>query len=108
MKPRNQPNLASSPKDQAITTFFTWKNFHFFSRLPKELRLKIWQRATEEQRFVIIDLGGPEDSKAELRSSSPPPTILHACIGSRKVGLQYYSLSFGGPTKAARIYFNFD
>lgn len=92
------------------------KHFHLFSTLPQEIRLKIWDMATEEQRIVKLKrmalsiFGG-------LTYSTPHPPVLQACAESREVGLKRYTLAFGRPLKcdsdpprqhSARIHFNFD
>lgn len=94
--PQSRPDVSpSTPTTSNIT-----KVFQLFSTLPKKLRLKIWGIATQDQRVVILDL--------DRRSSSPPPGILHACVGSREVALNNYSVTFGSQGQPERFHFNFD
>lgn len=98
------PDRKLDTSSYSAPTFAKPKPFQPFSNFPKELRLKIWSMAAEEQRVIIVDLDGPGKS----RTSSLPPAILHACIESREVGLKKYKLTFGARGHPGRTYFNFD
>lgn len=64
--------------------------FHFFSRLPVELRLRVWELGLEDVEPRLIVLNRDYKGTALLLKSAPPPTILYANVESRSVGLQRY------------------
>ncbi|USP81240.1 hypothetical protein yc1106_08514 [Curvularia clavata] len=69
--------------------------FHPFCRLPKELRLLIWE-LTVEPRLVDVRTRFIERPHTRLRaasSSTPLPAQLHTCQESRKAGLYERSIS---------------
>ena len=140
-KPVSRPQVASLDDDKADAPSFidditTLQQFHLFSKLPKELRLKVWEMVTEEQRVVSIAINklglprlasskspasklGPEVEKhrwSELTSSTAPPSLLSVCVESREVGLEKYTLAFGcraggwwsSQRHPGRIFFNFN
>jgi hypothetical protein len=82
-------------------------DFPSFSKLPLELRLKIWKMTTEERRVVLIRTS---EQSWKFTSSSPIPAALHVCSESREVALKTYKLSFGSRTDGftARVFFNFN
>jgi hypothetical protein len=106
---RSEPDTSIS----IHTELAVQRDFPLFSKLPKELRLKIWTMACEEKRVVAIAISRPASiitstlpaSKAsictrsrglgELTSSTPPPSVLYTCVESREVGLEKYTLAFG-------------
>lgn len=78
--------------------------FHFFPKLPTEIRTRIWQMTIEEGRIVEIY------SVTNKGLRAPIPPILHACAESRVIGLKNYELAFSGGINErcpARIFFNF-
>lgn len=112
-KPGDRLQHASLPDSQdvvpssIVADFVAPERLLLFSKLPQEIRLNIWAMAAEEQRVVIVDLDRQQTKTAELRSSSPPPSILHACVEARVVALDCYTLTFGRNGLPGRIYFNF-
>jgi hypothetical protein len=69
--------------------------FHLFSKLPIELRLKIWAYAVPRQRVIEIRSWGNtlDNSYTPIKFSVGPhqmPAILHATSESRKEGLRIY------------------
>jgi hypothetical protein len=121
----NKDSLAEKINPRTSTSVNTKvqppKDFPQFSRLPKELRLKIWETVTDEQRVVVIHTllgypGGwiPTSVPGAFYSSTPIPAALHVCSESRKIALKRYTLSFStrhldwNPDQPARIWFNFE
>ncbi|KAH8767921.1 hypothetical protein F5882DRAFT_412961 [Hyaloscypha sp. PMI_1271] len=94
--------------------------FTLFPKLPKELRINIWQLAAREPRIVEICqpqdpqyiTHGTEDNDYESKNSaafySPTaiPVILRINRESRAVALENYSLSFPHGSHPAQIYYN--
>lgn len=95
--------------------------FTLFSKLPRELRIKIWQFAAREPRIVEvcqlqraqhISQGIGDDDDFELTYSkafySPGtiPAILHINRESRLIALEHYTLSFPHGAHPAKIYYN--
>lgn len=93
--------------------------FHFFLRLPLEIQLKIWEFVCFIPRVVDVFSSGTgcealhnmDDNFHDLfggdlrvdfnATHCLPPSILHVCQASRRVGLQFYTLAFGkGPFSA--------
>jgi hypothetical protein len=77
---------------------------HLFSKLPAELRLKIWRHCIPGARLIPITCGAsPSDDDDALRSRLATgcvsrarlPAILHACSESRAVILRHHRLLFG-------------
>ncbi len=69
--------------------------FPKFSRLPKELRLRVWEMAAEQPRVVVIHSAKREEGDETppgFISSSPPPAVLHVCAESRGMALTRYSV----------------
>ena len=89
------------------------EGFPQFSRLPQEIRLKIWDMVTNEPRAVIIH-SRPGDPDGGFKSPTPIPAALHTCLESRELALKKYELTFsardvyGGHGYPARIWFNFE
>lgn len=113
-KPGDRLHDASLPDSRdvvpssIVADFVAPERLLLFSKFPQEIRLNIWAMAAEEQRVVILDLDRQETKTTELRSSSPPPSILHTCVEAREVALDRYTLTFGRNGLPGRIYFNFD
>ncbi|KEY69426.1 hypothetical protein S7711_05740 [Stachybotrys chartarum IBT 7711] len=88
-------------------------SFHPFSRLPTELRLRIWSLTEPHTRLVPITCGGspslyePSSTQGHgtgCMSNAAIPAILHACRESRALALQHYGFRFGfarGPGQVA-------
>lgn len=62
-------------------------NFSFFTRLPYEIRLKIWEAALPAPRIVPVRYNR---LCKQYTSDVPPPALLHACTESRRVFLSVY------------------
>jgi hypothetical protein len=88
--------------------------FKLFNKLPVELRLKIWQYASQSPRLIAANW---DTQVNEVRYQSfytlhagPVPTVLHINRESRNEGLRYFKqikkyIVFNGPdTKENRIY----
>ncbi|KAM5345502.1 hypothetical protein ACJ41O_011364 [Fusarium nematophilum] len=86
--------------------------FDHFSRLPTELRLKIWNYNLPQTRLVPVRCGsswpGCEDSPSWTGCTSPAeiPANLHACAESRAETLKHYRLEFGFVRGPGQIFFN--
>jgi hypothetical protein len=87
--------------------------FTCFSRLPFELRRKIWIYALPGPRPVFIK-SKPEIPKIHnsdgydyVRVIATPPALLHTSNESREVALEFYELSFGGLSKGHPVYIDF-
>ncbi|KAE8446190.1 hypothetical protein EG329_012415 [Mollisiaceae sp. DMI_Dod_QoI] len=69
--------------------------FHPFPRLAPELRLQIWEAARPEPRVIRIFPKKYEGEKYfAAHSTAKVPTLLQTCRESRKVALEWYTLSF--------------
>lgn len=98
---------------------------HLFSRLPVELRWKIWSYNLPGLRIVSVRCGadpisdGPSRPRPHLSSSSsasqsspgctspaPIPANLHACHESRREALRWYRPSFGLARQPGRVFFD--
>jgi hypothetical protein len=103
VKPTPRRPVIAEPQD----------GFPQFSRLPQEIRLKIWDIVTNEPRAVIIH-SSSGDPYGGFRSPTPIPAALHTCLESRELALKKYELTFsardvrGGLDYPARIWFNFE
>jgi hypothetical protein len=95
------------------------KKFTLFPKLPKEIRLKVWQFAAREPRIVEVCqrqdpqyvTQGNDDNDYESSNSAPfySPTalpILQATHEARVIALEHYILSFPNGEQPAQIYFN--
>ena len=100
--------------------------FPQFARLPAEIRLQIWEAALPGPRVVM--LVSPFPSKASrlraklgpgpalptrppapvLRSSTPPPALLHVSREARAVALTRYRLGLGAAAEPPRTYVDLD
>lgn len=87
---------SDSPKDAT---------FVFFSNLPAELRLQIWQYAVCFERVVEIQcMSGTIGFR---HGATPrPPAVLHACRESRHEALKAYKVCFGTKKDPKSIYIN--
>ncbi|KAJ4858360.1 hypothetical protein T069G_06627 [Trichoderma breve] len=92
--------------------------FHPFSRLPTELRLKIWQLSLPSPRLVSVQCGvdisafarPPPDSPEYTGCTSPTriPVSLQVCTESRAEALKSYQPSLGFFRGDGLVYFNYD
>jgi hypothetical protein len=92
--------------------------FTCFSKLPTEIRLKIWKNALPGPRIIRMELkhsvrvplkeGEKKKPKVtRLISSRPRPVGLHVCRESRIEALKEYELAFPTKTSPAQTYINF-
>ncbi|OHF02634.1 hypothetical protein CORC01_02030 [Colletotrichum orchidophilum] len=92
-------------------------HFHLFSRLPVELRLKIWNFNLPPPRVVPIRCGAkslsfashaqsPRPSTSGCTSYAALPVNLHACQESRLEAQKSYHLSFGMTRNPGQIFFD--
>lgn len=96
----NKTSLRSPQKAPPSLSLSVTSNFRApqnafpqFSRLPKELQLRIWEMTTEEPRIVIIRSSCCPSGRG-IWSPTPVPAALHVCAESRAVALKTYKLSF--------------
>ncbi|VUC23336.1 unnamed protein product, partial [Clonostachys rosea] len=106
--------------------------FHLFSKLPAELRLRIWEFNLPAWRIVPLRCGSdmfdisapppppidsdPEDATnqsltgrrpaIDCSSSAPIPANLHTNVESRNQALTHYSLSFSFARQQPHVFFN--
>ncbi|CAM1502864.1 Fc.00g076400.m01.CDS01 [Cosmosporella sp. VM-42] len=90
--------------------------FHLFSKLPTELRLKIWNFNLPHTRLVPIRCGSNSPSHSADRGSlswtsgctSPAviPANLHVCSEARAETLKHYNLQFGFARGPGQVFFN--
>ncbi|KUI64074.1 hypothetical protein VM1G_10856 [Cytospora mali] len=113
-------NRFTATMTETITPADQGKTFHLFSRLPAELRWKIWAFNLPGPRIVSIKCG-PEslsslpglDSGGRLSPSSSSgctspaaiPTNLHVCHESRREALRQYRSSFGIARQPGQVFF---
>lgn len=84
------------------SSYNTTKMFTIFSNLPSELRIKIWQQACSPRTVTLTY----NTSSSSFSSTTPPPTLLSVSHETREEALRIYTLSFGTPTEAPKVYFN--
>ncbi|KAL6694622.1 hypothetical protein J3F84DRAFT_49027 [Trichoderma pleuroticola] len=92
--------------------------FHPFSRLPTELRLKIWKMSLPSPRLVSVQCGismstlaRPPPDSAEYTgctSTTRIPVNLQVCTESRTEALKSYQPSLGFFRGDGLVYFNYD
>ncbi|KUI62278.1 hypothetical protein VP1G_09406 [Cytospora mali] len=105
---------------ETITPADQEKTFHLFSRLPAELRWKIWAFNLPGPRIVSIkcgpeslsslpglDSGGRFSPSSSSGCTSPAaiPTNLHVCHESRREALRQYRSSFGIARQPGQVFF---
>jgi hypothetical protein len=83
---------------------------HLFPRLPKELRLQIWNHAICEPRTVAIQNKWTTSRTAGLYTArrNPPPATLQANQESRSQALTIYTTAFRNGVEPRYTYVNFD
>jgi hypothetical protein len=86
-----------------------------FSKLPLELREKIWKYAVAEPRVVAVYVWKCKenerlspDKTVRLKTKSVIPPMLHTCQESRRIALQSYKPVFHEFLREYPVYFNFD
>lgn len=88
------------------------ETFVLFNWLPCEIKIQIWEYATEDMlkakwdrtRKVCVDRHSTEH---RLLCHSPLPSLLETCHLSREVALKKYQVAFDTKHSRSRIYFNF-
>lgn len=83
----------------------SFDTFTPFPRLPIELRLKIWDLARPEGRFLILETSKTGDG---IYSKSTVPAMLHVNFEARVVALQWYMLAFATWEGPGRTFFDFE
>lgn len=91
-------NQSSEPDWVPITMFDPLRNannpeneFHYFSRLPKELRLEIWKEAKPPPRVFLLKECFQTLHPAMCRMSpAPVPALLQVSQEARMEGLRFY------------------
>jgi len=90
-------------------------NFHLFSQLPLEIRLRIWSlNLPQTSRLVPINANTPSSSKqppsrgaSGCTTTTTVPPNLHVCSESRLHALQTFTPSFGFARTQGRIPFDY-
>lgn len=109
--PKRTPQRGSPTMKNKAPTEFTC-----FSKLPIELRYKIWEEAASIPRIVelhsrsIVYYQGPAILRVVelIRSTTPIPAMLQTDRESRTQAMKHYKLSFCLPgNDTQRIYINF-
>ncbi|KAK5989076.1 hypothetical protein PT974_10574 [Cladobotryum mycophilum] len=97
-------------------------SFRSFSKLPAELRLKIWNLSHPGPRLVSIQCGSnissiSDSAKPQASSRAAPngctssttiPNTLHACAESRREALKHYRPAFGFARGPGHVLFSHD
>jgi hypothetical protein len=97
-------NSLRARKKTVATSIKGCIHFPQFTRLPKELQLRIWEMTDEDQRIVVIHSSSEENVYS---TSTPIPPALHVYSASRQVALKHYSLTFRSHNSdEPTIYFN--
>lgn len=125
------PTIEDSSSELAVVSDSSvqakYTTFTLFPLLPSEIRLLIWEAARPAPRFIKLYCSRccrpwlatnapfcplhPTNNSAgthHVRSKAPVPSILHACIDSRRIALSWYRLSFGHKTSAPKVYFDWE
>ena len=103
--------------EQRLTLSRTTKTLHSFSRLPCEVREKIWTLALPDGRIVKIKAkdhhhlnDDPRDCQYNLKANNHgilPTPLLHTCYHSRLIAQKHYQIMFGDWLKKGRgVYFD--
>jgi hypothetical protein len=84
--------------------------FHLFPKLPTELRLRIWQFAAYESRYLALHCLKPEDPPpgAECFIFQSAASMLHACQDSRAEARLAYIKAFSVLYNPRFITINYD
>lgn len=81
--------------------------FTVFSKLPIELRYKVWVESMPLQRLVEITykyyVSKRRHRNQRIKTQEPVPTQLHICRESRSIALQKYSLQLDTTTRTCLI-----
>ncbi|KZL83799.1 hypothetical protein CI238_08169 [Colletotrichum incanum] len=111
------PSIRKDDRSAQATPPWPLNHFHFFPRLPVELRLKIWNFNLPPPRVVPIRCGAksltfspyaqsPKPSTSGCTSYAAVPVNLHVCQESRHEALATYHLSFGMTRNPGQIFFD--
>ena len=105
--------LVNDPKTKDHTRICQSKgSFTCFSKLPFELRRKVWIYALPGPRVVIVkNFRSPYTLEIEnwdyVRVIATPPALFYTSNESREVAQQFYELSFGTISKGHPVYIDF-
>ncbi|KAK7965769.1 uncharacterized protein PG986_000046 [Apiospora aurea] len=81
--------------------------FHFFPKLPTELRRLIWTICLQQQRIITIkivpDTGSDDGYFVEAQTSYRHSKILRVCREARTAALEFFSLRIPCANLAARV-----
>lgn len=94
--------------------------FHYFSKLPRELRQKVWNyHLPGPSRLIKIKSDDflPETPSCTTWSQEPSifrakaicstPPLLHACSESRRLALNFFQLGLSNQLGGRPVYFNY-
>lgn len=83
------------------------QSFPLFPRLPKEIRLVIWDMVMPVRQFISVNAEHIHEGCYSICSPIKIPRVLHVCRESRKHALQFYSMTHGAICKTQKaIYLN--
>ncbi|KUJ15043.1 uncharacterized protein LY89DRAFT_686607 [Mollisia scopiformis] len=101
--------------DVAASASTPTASFHPFSRLPAELRVRVWSFTIWPRNVDFIMCGWQNQmndnsfaSSTTLKQRNAVPAILHVCRESRYEGMNFYTLLRHSITGLGIGYFNFD
>jgi hypothetical protein len=87
------------------------KEFKLFSNLPQELRILVWQFASQEIRVITVKNSSQTTREEDLKATHDAktvPSILHTGQESRAISQNYYKLRLGATFHQKPIYFSYD
>jgi hypothetical protein len=74
------------------------KEFKLFPDLPPEIRIIVWQFASQEIRIITIKNSSQTTREEDLKATHDAktiPSVLHTCQDSRAISQTYYRLRLG-------------
>jgi hypothetical protein len=87
------------------------EEFKLFPYLPLELRIIVWQFASQEKRVITIKNSSQTTREEDLKATHDAktvPSILHTCQESRVICQNYYRLRLCAISHQNPIYFSYD
>ncbi len=87
------------------------REFKLFSDLPPELRITVWQFASQEMRVITISNSSETTREEDLKTTHDArtvPSIQHTYQESRAISQNYYKLRFGATFHQKPICFSYD
>jgi 2EXR family len=97
------PSVPIHPSSSTASWMDPSHVFTLFTKLPSELRIKIWQRAFPAPRVVPVRF-----HRGQYTSNSAPLSLLHASSESRSVLLSTYTKLILSPKYDSVVFINFD